>query len=95
MIRDVKRRQMVKEYGPVKLRLVALYRDRTLPKEFQELAGKDLLALPRDANVLRTTNRCVITSKPRGVVNNWRLSRIVWRLQADYNKLSGVTRAWW
>lgn len=61
----------------------------------QELAGKELSALPRDAHVLRTTNRCVITSKPRGVVPGWRLSRIVWRAQADYNKLSGVTRAWW
>lgn len=54
-----------------------------------------LAEIPRDASLTRVRNRCAITSRPRGVVTRWRLSRIVWRSLADYNKLSGVQRAMW
>jgi small subunit ribosomal protein S14 len=61
----------------------------------QEIADKEVAALPRDSNYIRVRHRCALTSRPRGVVFKWRLSRIVWRHLADYNKLAGVQRAIW
>jgi len=61
----------------------------------QEIADQEVAALPRDSNYIRVRHRCALTSRPRGVVFKWRLSRIVWRHLADYNKFAGVQRAMW
>ena len=61
----------------------------------QDLAHKNFLELPKDSWPIRTNNRCVLTSRPKGVVGSHRLSRIMWRLLADYNKMSGIIRAKW
>lgn len=61
----------------------------------QEVADREIAAFPRDAHPTRLHGRCVVTSRPRAVSPRWRVSRIIWRHLADYNKLSGVTRAWW
>lgn len=63
---------------------------------FKEVGFKMMDALPRDSSIIRIRNRCAFTSRPRGIVTRWRLSRIAWRHLADYNQLSGVQRAiWW
>ena len=41
------------------------------------------------------TNRCMMTSKAAGCLHRWRLSRHLWRSFADYNQMSGITRATW
>lgn len=62
----------------------------------QEVADKEIAALPRDSCPVRIRNRCVMTSRPRGVKKRWRLSRIVFRHLADHNQMSGILRArWW
>lgn len=95
MIRDVKRRKVVTEYAPLRLRINSLRKNDILPQELREIATSEIQALPVDSCLLRLTTRCVITSKPRGTVYRWRLSRIVFRDLADYNKLAGVQRAMW
>ncbi|XP_049800620.1 28S ribosomal protein S14, mitochondrial [Schistocerca serialis cubense] len=95
MIRDVKRRQCVKEHAVERLRINSLRKNDILPVEIREIADKEIAAFPRDSSKVRLVNRCAVTSRPRGVVQRWRLSRIVWRHLADYNKLSGVQRAMW
>ncbi|KAG5897181.1 hypothetical protein JTB14_022542 [Gonioctena quinquepunctata] len=95
MIRDVKRRKITTEYAPLRLRVNSLRKNDILPPEIRELADAQIEALPRDSALVRTNKRCVLTSRPRGVVHRWRLSRIVFRHLADYNKLAGVQRAMW
>lgn len=95
MIRDVKRRKTVTEMAPERVRINSLRKNDILPPELRQIADEEIAAMPRDSVLLRTTNRCVITSRPRGVVFRWRLSRIVFRHLADYNKLAGVQRAIW
>ncbi|XP_044752916.1 28S ribosomal protein S14, mitochondrial [Coccinella septempunctata] len=95
MIRDVKRRKMTTEYAPMRLRVNALRKNDILPPEIRELADAEIHSYPKDSTLLRCAKRCVITSRPRGVVHRWRLSRIVFRHLADYNKLSGIQRAMW
>lgn len=59
------------------------------------MALEQLQKFPRDTAINRITNRCGFTSKPGGLMHRWRLSRHVWRDQADYNMLSGVMRSTW
>ena len=61
----------------------------------QDIAYRQTRAFPLNSCRTRISNRCVLTSRPRGLVNPWHLSRIMWRLLADYNQLSGVQRAKW
>ncbi|XP_074859243.1 small ribosomal subunit protein uS14m [Carettochelys insculpta] len=95
MLRDVKRRKMAYEYADERLRINALRKNNILPKELQEIADKEIAALPRDSCPVRIRNRCVLTSRPRGVKRRWRLSRIVFRHLADHGQMSGIQRAMW
>lgn len=96
MAKDYKRRMTVKKFAPDRLRLCTLKRNDILPIEFREVAAKELHEnFPRDACMVRIRERCAITSRPRGTVWRWRVSRIIFRHLADYNKLSGVQRAMW
>ncbi|GLH15692.1 hypothetical protein R5R35_001337 [Gryllus longicercus] len=95
MIRDVKRRKMVKEYAMERLRVNSLRKNDILPSALRAIADEEIAAFPRDSCKSRIVDRCAITSKPRATVRPWRLSRIAWRNLADYNKLSGVQRAMW
>lgn len=51
--------------------------------------------IPRQTALRQIQSRCILTSRPRGNVLRWRISRIMFRHLADYNKLSGVQRAIW
>nr|XP_033772214.1 28S ribosomal protein S14, mitochondrial [Geotrypetes seraphini] len=95
MLRDVKRRQMAFEYADERLRINALRKNTILPKELQDVADKEIAAMPRDSCPVRIRNRCVLTSRPRGVRKRWRLSRIVFRHLTDHNQMSGIQRAIW
>ncbi|XP_053949570.1 28S ribosomal protein S14, mitochondrial [Anastrepha ludens] len=95
MIRDVKRRKCVAEHAKERLRVNALRKNDILPAELREVADAEIAAFPRDSCLVRVRERCAITSRSRGIVHRYRLSRMVWRHLADYNKLSGVQRAMW
>ncbi|XP_053929531.1 28S ribosomal protein S14, mitochondrial [Cuculus canorus] len=95
MLRDVKRRKLAYEYADERLRINAIRKNTILPKELQEVADKEIAALPRDSCPVRIRNRCVLTSRPRGVRRRWRLSRIVFRHFADHAEMSGIQRAMW
>ncbi|XP_030381369.1 28S ribosomal protein S14, mitochondrial [Scaptodrosophila lebanonensis] len=95
MIRDVKRRKCVEKFAKERLQINSIRKNDILPHELRQLADVDIAAFPRDSSLVRVRERCALTSRPRGVVHKYRLSRIVWRHLADYNKLSGVQRAMW
>ncbi|KAG6447988.1 28S ribosomal protein S14, mitochondrial [Manduca sexta] len=95
MVRDVKRRRMSAENFLERTRVNALRKNDVLPVEIREIADKEIAKFELNTQPMRINNRCVITSRPRGIVKEWRMSRIVWRHLADYNKLSGVQRAMW
>ncbi|KAM9052050.1 small ribosomal subunit protein uS14m-like [Megaptera novaeangliae] len=95
MLRDVKRRKMAYEYVDERLHIHSLRKNTILPKDLQEVADEEIAALPRDSCRVRITNRCLTTSRPRGVRRCWRLSHIFFRHLADHGQLSGVQRAMW
>ncbi|XP_072022507.1 small ribosomal subunit protein uS14m-like [Amphiura filiformis] len=95
MRRDAIRRQLTKEHSQERRLLNCIRKNTILPDEVKVMADQEIASLPRDSSYVRIRNRCAITSRSRGVVQRWRLSRIVWRQEADANHMSGVQRAKW
>lgn len=95
MIRDVKRRKLTEQYAVDRIRLITIKRNNILPIELREKAAEEIHAFPRDSCFVRIRPRCMLTSRARGTVKRFHLSRIMFRHLADYNKLSGVQRAMW
>lgn len=61
----------------------------------QAISSQMIKAMPKDASIIRCHKRCIVTSRARGLLKRWRISRFVFRHLADYNYLSGVKRACW
>ncbi|RLU26782.1 hypothetical protein DMN91_000579 [Ooceraea biroi] len=96
VIRDQKRRKWAKQYAEERLRLLVLKRNDVLPFEIREMAGKQLEeTIPRQTALRQLTDRCVVTSRGRGVLWRWRVSRFIFRELIDHNKMSGMQRAMW
>lgn len=69
-----------------------------LPQDLRDQAKKDLRdwsKFPKRSCPELLVNRCVITGRTRGIVRPWRMSRFVFREEADHGRLCGVKRAMW
>lgn len=95
MIRDYKRRQVSAHFCNLRIRLNAIRKNTILPQEIKDLATLYISSLPRDSNWTRILSRCTVTSRRRGCKTRWKVSRIIWRKYADYNRMSGVLWARW
>ncbi|XP_065215208.1 small ribosomal subunit protein uS14m [Planococcus citri] len=95
MMKDQRKRMTLKEYGRFKLRLNAMRKTDLLPPELKEIANHEIATVPRDAAIREVYGRCAITSRGRGNVVRWKVSRIIFKQLADYNKLAGIMRARW
>ncbi|GEL07738.1 30S ribosomal protein S14 [Salisediminibacterium halotolerans] len=74
--------------------LVARYAERR--RELKEKGDYAALAkLPRDSSPSRLTRRCKVTGRPRGVLRDFKLSRIKFRELAHKGQLPGVKKASW
>lgn len=95
MLRDVKRRHMHAEHAQNRLNLKNIARCRVLPSVIRDVAWDERMATPRAATILYLRNRCALSSRPEGIVHQYRVSRIVFRDAADHGLVSGVIRAKW
>ena len=95
MLRDIKRRELIRKFGPIRVRLQTVKTNNILPKALKKAAEEEDSKITRHSYITYITDRCVQTSKPGGLLHRWRLSRHVWRDLVDYNQMSGVMRATW
>merc|ERR1712179_317636 len=89
-LKDLQRRRIFKEFAEERLRINCIRKADILPQEIRTLANKEIHDVPRDSSITRLNRRCSITGRPRGIFHQFRVSRMIFRQQADYNKLSGV-----
>lgn len=95
-LRDVQRRRIFARHAQDRLRLNCIIRNDILPVELRQLADKQKQTeLPRPSSIYFINRRCTITGRPRGVFHQFRVSRFIFRQEADYNKVSGCQRAFW
>ncbi|XP_047138965.1 small ribosomal subunit protein uS14 [Hydra vulgaris] len=93
--RDMKRRELFKEFEFERSSLRAIAKSDILPASVKMRASEDLANLPRDSSITRIRHRCTLTDRARGVVIKYRISRIKFRDYADKGLISGYTRSSW
>jgi len=93
--RDMKRREMFKEYEAERTSLALIRKSDILPAAVKLQAAEDLAALPFDSSRVRIRSRCTFTDRARGNIVKYRISRIEFRDYADKGLISGYTRSSW
>jgi len=94
MLRDVYKRLTVAEYYPLRQNLTCIKNNHMLPEELRTQAHYDMVVkLPIGSSISHVNNRCSISSRLRGKVRKFRISRFFFRHFADYNLLSGVMKS--
>ena len=93
--RDVQRRRILKQHAEERLRVNCIRKADVLPKEIRKLADAEIHEVPRASSITNVNRRCTVTGRARGIFHQYRVSRFIFRAEADYNRLSGVQRAQW
>ena len=91
----LQRHRMFEKFNQERILINAVWKNDFLPQEIKDFAYRDIQKHPRDSTVLRINRRCTVTGKARGNFHQFRVSRFVFRNEADYNKVSGAERAHW
>ncbi|XP_040564154.1 lysine--tRNA ligase [Lepeophtheirus salmonis] len=96
VLRDVNCRRIFAQRNQENFRLSAIAAATDIfPQELIKKASQDRAALPPSSNIIKLKRRCTVTGRERGIFHQYRLSRFIFRHQADYNLLSGIQRAIW
>lgn len=95
MLNDHKRRVLIAKHYPERDYLVALKDSTEVPYEIQSDASQLLRDFVIGTNRYTLKDRCLVSSRKRAIFRTWRFARIFWRLQMDYNYISGGKRAIW
>ena len=93
--RDMARHQMVADAEIQRGVLKALHRDHRLDMKTRLRAMLNLHSMPAYTRKTELKPRCVETGRGGGMIQPWRVSRIVFREAAINGRLSGVIRAQW
>ena len=96
MLRDIRRRECLAEYGAERMRLKAIKWNTVLPQAVRDQASERLHdGLPRYSRPNLILNMCMFTGRRRGKIKRFRVNRHIFRRLADHGQLSGVQRAMW
>ena len=95
IVKDERRRRLVKKYEGKRARLKAIIYDRNASDEERFNAVMKLAELPRNGAKIRVRNRCKITGRPRGNYRKFAMSRISFRELASAGMIPGVTKSSW
>ncbi|KAK6114129.1 Renin receptor-like family protein [Brugia pahangi] len=95
MKRDVKRRHLLAELGPDRVRLKALKSNIILPELIRDECAKKLHNLPKGSCPNLVQHLCQFSGARRGKLNRFHLHRQIFRRLADHGQLSGVQRGVW
>lgn len=93
--RDLHRRQQVTAHLPTRLHLLSLARDTRNTPAIRTNAQLQLHALPAASRPSSVRKRCVITGRARGVLEEFRVSRIVFREWVNKGGIPGWVKSTW
>jgi small subunit ribosomal protein S14 len=92
--REKKRIRLEKKYAIKRASLLQDYTNQENFREKLEIHSK-IQQLPRNSAKTRIRNRCWKTGRPRGVFQDFGISRHVFREMAHQGLLPGVTKSSW
>ncbi len=92
---DQARRFLCQQYEIERALLKACISDTQLSDTIRELCVQLLEDYPANTSITRIRNRCVMTGRARGILRNFRVSRLQFRRLAAEGKLPGILPAQW
>lgn len=95
LIKDLKRRKLVKKYEKKKLLLKAILSNINIPIKLRMEAQFLLSKLPRNSSIVRIRNRSLINGKSRGVLRKYGVDRITFREWALKGLIPGCATYTW
>ena len=95
LIKDLKRRKLVKKYEKKKLLLKAILSNINIPIRLRMEAQFLLSKLPRNSSIVRVRNRSLINGKSRGVLWKYGIDRITFREWALKGLIPGCATYTW
>jgi|APGre2960657444_1045066.scaffolds.fasta_scaffold11814_3 small subunit ribosomal protein S14 len=93
--RDESRRKLVFSYELKRRQYKLIIQDLSLSPDIRARAVELLNKLPRSSSPTRIRNRCTLSGRSRGVLRQWRISRIRFRDLAAQGLIPGVSKASW
>jgi len=94
MRRDVRRRILLNEWGPDRMRFKALKTNKILPQAIIDEFSDRMFEMPKCHPKL-ILNMCQFTGRQRGKIKRFRVNRHIFRTLADHGQLCGVKRSMW
>lgn len=95
MRRDEKRRLLAAKYELKRFQYKAISEDLHLPNSIRYNAFIKATQLPRNSSKTRIRNRCIITGRPRSILKQFQISRIVFRELASKGAIAGIVKSSW
>lgn len=93
--RQKKREKLVKLKWQKRQDLKKIIYNMNLSEEDRAQARTTLSKMPRDSSPTRLRNRCMLTGRPRGNYQKFKISRLCFREMASNGLIPGVTKASW
>jgi len=93
--KNVKREAKVAKFAAKRRALKIKAKDKSNSPEEVFAAYQELNKLPKDANPIRTQNRCRICGRPHSVYRKFGMCRICLRKLASEGLLPGVKKSSW
>ncbi len=93
--REQRLRETAQKYAAKRAELKAICNDLEQDEEARYEARLKLQKLPRDANPIRSHNRCSLTGRPRAYYRKFGISRVAFRQLAHRGEIPGVRKASW
>ena len=93
--KDKNIRLLIQKYKIKRLILKTILHTQALPFELKLNAQLKLNDLPRNSSIIRTTNRCVVSNRSRGVYQLLKISRIKMREYIAQGLLPGFRKSSW
>jgi ribosomal protein S14 len=94
-IKDQKRRKQYFDIEKTRIILKYLLQKNELHSKDRIFLTKKLEGLPKDSSITRMRNRCVITNRGRGVLQEFRLSRLQLREMFSLGIVPGYKKSVW
>lgn len=93
--RNERREKLAGLHQAKRVKLLEVLKDESNSFEERLAAQVQLAEMPRDGSKSRYRNRCAITSRPRGNLRKFGVSRIALRELASFGQVPGLMKSSW
>jgi small subunit ribosomal protein S14 len=92
---DNKYRKLYHKFEKNKKELKSIFQNRLINSKLRFSAFNKLNIISCNSSISKFKNRCLITGKSKGILRNFKISRIKFREFASNGDISGISKSSW